>query len=107
MFDAEDEEDGDEQEGESGKKAIAKKPARKISAKLTGVGRIISEMQNAGIEVRHEENLREHYGRTCAAWCENLVANWEECVAEVGEATAKVWGVYLAGSRMGFEQDQI
>ena len=74
---------------------------------LTGVGRIISEMQNAGIEVRHEENLREHYAKTCAAWCDNLVANWEECVAEVGEATARVWGLYLAGSRLGFERDQI
>jgi cyclopropane-fatty-acyl-phospholipid synthase len=76
-------------------------------AELTGVGRIVSEMQNAGLEVRHEENLREHYARTCGAWCENLVANWEECVAEVGEATAKVWGLYLAGSRLGFEEDQI
>ena len=66
---------------------------------LTGVGRIVSEMQNAGIEVRHEENLREHYAKTCAAWCDNLVANWEECVAEVGEATARVWGLYLAGSQ--------
>jgi cyclopropane-fatty-acyl-phospholipid synthase len=76
-------------------------------AELTGVGRIVSEMQNAGIEVRHEENLREHYAKTCAAWCENLVANWDESVAEVGEATAKVWGLYLAGSRMGFERNQI
>jgi cyclopropane-fatty-acyl-phospholipid synthase len=74
---------------------------------LTGVGRIVSEMQNAGIEVRHEENLREHYAKTCAAWCDNLVANWEECVAEVGEATARVWGLYLAGSRLGFERDEI
>jgi cyclopropane-fatty-acyl-phospholipid synthase len=74
---------------------------------LTGVGRIVSEMQNAGIEVRHEENLREHYAMTCAAWCRNLVTNWEESVAEVGEATAKVWGLYLAGSRLGFETNQI
>jgi cyclopropane-fatty-acyl-phospholipid synthase len=57
--------------------------------------------------VRHEENLREHYARTCGAWCANLVANWDECVAEVGEATAKVWGLYLAGSRLGFERNQI
>jgi cyclopropane-fatty-acyl-phospholipid synthase len=74
---------------------------------LTGVGRIVSEMQNNGIEVRHEENLREHYGKTCHAWCDNLVANWDECVAEVGEATARVWGLYLAGSRLGFETDEI
>jgi cyclopropane-fatty-acyl-phospholipid synthase len=74
---------------------------------LTGVGRIISDLQNAGLEPRHEENLREHYGRTCTAWCDNLVTNWYACVAEAGEATAKVWGMYLAGSRLGFERRQI
>jgi cyclopropane-fatty-acyl-phospholipid synthase len=74
---------------------------------LTGVGKIITEIQNAGLEVRHEENLREHYARTCAAWNANLVANWDACVAEVGLATAKIWGLYIAGSRMGFETDQV
>ncbi len=75
---------------------------------LTGSGRIISAIQNVGgYEVRHEENLREHYAKTCAAWCANLVQHWDACVAEVGEATAKVWGLYLAGSRIGFERDQV
>jgi cyclopropane-fatty-acyl-phospholipid synthase len=74
---------------------------------LTGSGRIISDIQNVGLEVRHEENLREHYARTCAAWCANLVENWDACVAEVGEGTAKVWGLYLAGSRLGFEINQV
>jgi cyclopropane-fatty-acyl-phospholipid synthase len=74
---------------------------------LTGVGRIISDLQDAGLEPRHEESLREHYGRTCAAWCDNLVEHWDECVAEAGVATAKVWGMYLAGSRLGFERRQI
>ena len=31
---------------------------------LTGSGRIITEAQDAGLEVRHEENLREHYALT-------------------------------------------
>ena len=74
---------------------------------LTGSGRIITEIQNVGLEVRHEENLREHYGKTCAAWGRNLVANWDDCVAEAGLPTAKVWGLYLAGSRLGFERRQI
>jgi cyclopropane-fatty-acyl-phospholipid synthase len=74
---------------------------------LTGAGRIITEVQNVGLEVRHEENLREHYALTCGAWGRNLVANWEECVAEAGEPTSKVWGMYLAGSRLGFERRQI
>ncbi|MFM1725260.1 MULTISPECIES: class I SAM-dependent methyltransferase [Rhodococcus] len=74
---------------------------------LTGSGRIISEIQNVGLEVRHEENLREHYALTLAGWCRNLVDNWDKCVAEVGEGTAKVWGLYMAGSRLGFERNVV
>ncbi len=74
---------------------------------LTGAGKIITEAQNAGLEVRHEENLREHYAMTCAAWSANLVAHWDACVAEVGLATAKIWGMYIAGSRLGFERNQV
>jgi cyclopropane-fatty-acyl-phospholipid synthase len=74
---------------------------------LIGSGRIISEAQDAGFEVRHEENLREHYAMTLAGWSDNLVKNWDECVAEVGYATAKVWGLYLAASRVGFERNEV
>jgi cyclopropane-fatty-acyl-phospholipid synthase len=74
---------------------------------LTGSGRMISDMQDAGLEVQHEENLRVHYAKTLAGWNENLVANWDECVAEVGEETARTWGLYMAGSRMGFATNEI
>jgi cyclopropane-fatty-acyl-phospholipid synthase len=74
---------------------------------LTGSGRIITEMQNLGLDVRHEENLREHYALTLKGWCENLVENWDECVREVGEGTAKVWGLYMAGSRRSFERNEL
>jgi cyclopropane-fatty-acyl-phospholipid synthase len=74
---------------------------------LTGSGKIITAAQNAGLEVRHEENLREHYALTLKAWCENLVRNWDVCVADVGEATARVWGLYMAGSRLGFETNAV
>ena len=74
---------------------------------LTGSGKIITEIQNAGLEVHHEENLRVHYAMTLAGWCANLEEHWDECVAEVGEGTARVWGLYMAGSRMGFERNEI
>ena len=74
---------------------------------LTGSGRIITTMQDVGLEVRHEENLREHYALTLKGWCENLVEHWDECVAEVGVGTAKVWGLYMAGSRVAFERNEI
>ena len=70
---------------------------------LTGSGRIITEAQDAGLEVLHEENLRRHYALTLRDWCANLVEHWDEAVAEVGLPTAKVWGLYMAGSRLAFE----
>jgi cyclopropane-fatty-acyl-phospholipid synthase len=74
---------------------------------LPGVGRIIRELQSAGLEVQHEENLREHYAKTLTGWCDNLDAHWDEAVEEVGLGTARVWALYLAGSRLGFERDEI
>jgi cyclopropane-fatty-acyl-phospholipid synthase len=74
---------------------------------LTGSGRIIAAIQDVGLEVRHEENLREHYALTLKGWCANLVRNWDACVAEVGEGTSRVWGLYMAGSRYGFETNEV
>jgi cyclopropane-fatty-acyl-phospholipid synthase len=74
---------------------------------LESVGAIVSAIHDNGLEVRHEENFREHYARTCAAWGANLEANWDRAVAEVGEGVARVWRLYLAGSRLGFTQRRI
>ena len=74
---------------------------------LEGPGYLISLMTDTGFEVRHEENLREHYAMTLAAWGANLDAHWEEAVAEVGPGTARVWRLYMAGSRLGFDRNQI
>jgi cyclopropane-fatty-acyl-phospholipid synthase len=76
-------------------------------AELIGSGRIITEVQDAGLEVQHEENIRVHYAKTLAAWCRNLRDNWDACVTEVGEGTARVWGLYMAGSRLAFERNEI
>ena len=74
---------------------------------LLGVGTIVSSMQNHGLEPRHEENLREHYAMTCRDWGANLEANWEEAVAEVGLRRARVWQLYIAASRVGFDINNI
>jgi cyclopropane-fatty-acyl-phospholipid synthase len=74
---------------------------------LAGAGKIITEAQNAGFEVRHVENLREHYALTLKQWNANLVSHWDECVAEVGVPTARVWGLYMASSRLAFERNGI
>jgi len=74
---------------------------------LTGSGRIITEVQDSGMEVLHQENLRHHYALTLRDWCRNLVEHWDEAVAEVGLATAKVWGLYMAASRVAFERNNL
>jgi cyclopropane-fatty-acyl-phospholipid synthase len=74
---------------------------------LEGPGYLASVMNDAGFEIRHEENLREHYATTLAAWCANLDAHWAEAVAEVGEPVARVWRLYMAGSRLGFERNVV
>ncbi|MEP6852267.1 MAG: cyclopropane-fatty-acyl-phospholipid synthase family protein [bacterium] len=74
---------------------------------LEAAGVITSSMQDAGFEVRHEENLREHYARTLAGWSANLEDNWDAAEVEVGAERARVWRLYMAGSRLGFERRAI
>jgi cyclopropane-fatty-acyl-phospholipid synthase len=74
---------------------------------LVPVGRIISAIEDQGFEVRHEENLREHYALTLKHWSANLDDNWDDAVAEVGVGKARVWRLYLAASRMGFARNMI
>jgi cyclopropane-fatty-acyl-phospholipid synthase len=74
---------------------------------ITGSGDIVTVMEDEGFEVRHQENLREHYAMTTRDWCDNLSANWDAAVAEVGLGVARVWGLYLAGSRLSFERNRI
>ena len=74
---------------------------------LTGSGTITKSMQDIGFEVVHTESLRFDYMRTLRDWCENLKANWERGVELVGLPTAKLWGMYMAGSEWGFEHNVV
>ncbi|MCX6465110.1 MAG: cyclopropane-fatty-acyl-phospholipid synthase [Pseudonocardiales bacterium] len=74
---------------------------------LHAVGHVVSVMNDAGFEIRHEENFREHYARTLAAWGANLEEHWDDAVAEVGVGKARVWRLYMAACRLGFERDNI
>lgn len=74
---------------------------------LHEVGSVISTMQDNGFEVRHAENLREHYALTLRHWVANLEANWEAAVAQVGPRRARIWRLYMAGSAVAFEDHEI
>jgi cyclopropane-fatty-acyl-phospholipid synthase len=74
---------------------------------LHGVGHVITVMNDNGFEIRHEENFREHYAMTLRDWSANLDEHWDSAVAEVGIGRARVWRLYLAACRLGFERDNI
>jgi cyclopropane-fatty-acyl-phospholipid synthase len=74
---------------------------------LAGSGTIVAAGEDIGFELQHHENFRLHYAKTLAGWNKNLVDNWDACIDETDLGTAKVWGLYIAGSRVGFEHNEI
>ena len=74
---------------------------------LTGAGTVHAEIEDAGFEVLHGENLRPHYALTLRDWCANLVAHWDEAVGEVGEPMARLWGLYMGACQYGFENNKV
>jgi cyclopropane-fatty-acyl-phospholipid synthase len=70
---------------------------------LIEVGSVVTELQSAGFEARHVEDLREHYAITLRAWLHNLESNWDEAVRVVGIGRARVWRLYLAACAVNFD----
>ncbi|MFG3283341.1 class I SAM-dependent methyltransferase [Streptomyces sp. NPDC048111] len=68
------------------------------------LGETVALLENAGLEVRAVESLREHYVRTIAAWYATLEERWADFVALAGQETARVWRLYLAGSGLAFAE---
>jgi cyclopropane-fatty-acyl-phospholipid synthase len=74
---------------------------------LAPVGTTVSLLEEGGFEVRDVESLREHYARTLRCWVANLEAGWEDAVRLTSPGRARVWRVYMAGSALAFEANNI
>lgn len=68
------------------------------------LGETIGLLEEAGLEVRSSESLREHYVRTVAAWRDTLEADWDGFRRLAGEPTARVWRLCLAAGELAFEE---
>ncbi|MFG2734654.1 class I SAM-dependent methyltransferase [Streptomyces harbinensis] len=68
------------------------------------VGATVGLLEEAGLEVRSVESLREHYVRTVRAWLDTLESGWPDFTGLVGEETCRVWRLYLTGAALAFEQ---
>jgi cyclopropane-fatty-acyl-phospholipid synthase len=74
---------------------------------LHEIGSVVNTIERRGFEVRHTENLREHYVLTLRAWFANLEARWDDAVELVGQARARVWRLFVAASAARFEDGPI
>ncbi len=74
---------------------------------LARIGHVIDAMEDAGFEIVDVEGLRRHYAMTLRHWVASLEANKAQAVDIVGEATYRVWRLYMAGSAHYFDEGSI
>ncbi|SDX52901.1 cyclopropane-fatty-acyl-phospholipid synthase [Modestobacter sp. DSM 44400] len=60
-----------------------------------------------GLELRDVESLREHYVWTVQAWARQLEDRWDDVVALIGVAGARIWRLYLAGGGLTFREGRM
>ncbi|WP_406634746.1 class I SAM-dependent methyltransferase [Amycolatopsis sp. WGS_07] len=71
------------------------------------LSRTLGHLETAGFEIRDVHALREHYVPTVRAWADTLERHWDQAVALIGEAGARVWRLYLAGGALAFEENRM
>jgi cyclopropane-fatty-acyl-phospholipid synthase len=70
-------------------------------------GAMVRYGEEAGFETRDVESLREHYALTLRQWVSRLEAHHDEAVRIVGEATYRIWRLYMAGCAHGFARGRL
>lgn len=70
---------------------------------LDCVSNIQLGMERAGFEIHDVEGLRPHYALTLRHWVQRLESNRDAALREVGEATYRVWRLYMAACALEFE----
>jgi cyclopropane-fatty-acyl-phospholipid synthase len=74
---------------------------------LHPVSDVLSEMHEAGLEIRDVESMREHYALTLRHWLANLETNRSAAIADAGAERERIWRLYMSGSASAFELGDI
>lgn len=74
---------------------------------LVPLSHMMREFEDAGLEIRDVESLRDHYGPTLRAWATNLDDHWAAACKLVGTERARAWLLYLTGSALAFERARL
>lgn len=63
--------------------------------------------ESVGFEVRDVEDLREHYAKTLRHWADNLEANWEAAVDQVGVTLARLRRLMMRTAAFHFDRGHV
>jgi cyclopropane-fatty-acyl-phospholipid synthase len=74
---------------------------------LVTLSQVLEAAEAEGMEVRDEENLREHYELTLRHWVKGLQQNSATLLRLVTEETYRIWLLYMAGSAAAFRRGDI
>jgi cyclopropane-fatty-acyl-phospholipid synthase len=77
------------------------------NGELVPFAEVVRAAERAGFETRDAESLREHYVHTLRRWVRRLEARKDDAVALVGEATFRVWRLYMSAAAANFAQGRI
>ncbi len=68
---------------------------------------VLAALRGAGLEARDVESMREHYALTLWRWVDNLLADRDAAIAQIGVERTRVWELYMTGSALAFEDGDI
>ena len=71
---------------------------------LAQINDVIRAMEQTEFEIMDVESLRRHYALTLRRWISALESHKEQAIKLVGEATYKIWRLYMAGSAHFFDR---
>ena len=74
---------------------------------LVPANRSLAAAENAGLELRDVESLREHYVLTLRQWVRRLEANAQQAKRLTDETTYRIWRLYMAGSAHWFRTGRL
>jgi len=74
---------------------------------LEPISESLRAAEEANLEVRDVESLREHYAQTLRHWVSRLEGNHQRALQFVDEVTYRVWRLYMAGSAQGFHSGRL
>ena len=74
---------------------------------LVPISTTLRAAEEAGLEVRDVESLREHYALTLRHWVRRLEAHHPEALRFVDEPTYRVWRLFMSGSAHGFSTGRL